>query len=152
MATAEVVTLNDPHKPHPNALEAFNEIHLIIKSEILKSRHHWNKHEPKMWSRAHGIADHELTNFIIENDLVLIRSASISYGTVIIGKIRLPAVNDAEGRGYVHVRIHDPHNRDTHEILFHSLFTEVVRSNPEDPPIDWCAIHTEDKPLEFFNE
>jgi len=143
---------DDPHKPLQNAVEAFNHILPTIKAEISKSRHHWNKHEPRMWSRASGISDHELMTFTIENDLVLVRSAPTSYGTIILGKICLPAVNDDEGRGYVHVRIHDPANRGTDDVIFHSLFTEEVRPNLESPPTAWRAVHTEDKPLEFFNE
>jgi hypothetical protein len=30
---------------------------------------------------------------------------------IILGKIRLPAVHDELGEGFVHVRIHDPPNR-----------------------------------------
>lgn len=57
-----------------------------------------------MWSRAAGLSDHELANFTIENDLVEIRTGAVSYGTVIFGKIRIPAVNDKLGEGYIHVR------------------------------------------------
>lgn len=120
--------MNPPHPPHENAIEAFISVEHTIKTEILKSRHHWEKHEPRMWSRAEGIPDHELVTFTIHKDLVEIRSGVTSYGTIILGKIRLPAVNDAEGEGYIHVRyavtrsffadcpetphrIHDPPNR-----------------------------------------
>ena len=75
-----------------------------IKAEIVKSRHHWNKHEPKMWSRAAGLSDAELVHFTIEEDLVECRSAPTSYGTVILGKIRTPAISDDEGAGFIHVR------------------------------------------------
>jgi hypothetical protein len=75
-----------------------------IKSEIVKSRHHWDKHEPKMWSRATGLTDAQLVDFTIEDDLVRCRSAPTSYGTVILGKIRIRAVQDEEGTGFVHVR------------------------------------------------
>ena len=50
-----------------------------------------------MWSRAAGISDHDLVDFDFEKDLVEIRSAIVSYGTIVLGKLRLPAVNDAEG-------------------------------------------------------
>ena len=103
-ATSEVITLNDPHSPTEKAFEAFEVVEHTIKSEILKSRHDWNKHEPRMWARAHGISNEDLVAFSIRTDLVEIRSAPVSYGTIILGKIRLPAVNDAEGEGYMHVR------------------------------------------------
>ena len=57
-----------------------------------------------MWSRAAGLSDAELIDFTVTNDLVQIRSAPTSYGTIILGKLRIPAVNDEEGEGYVHVR------------------------------------------------
>ena len=57
-----------------------------------------------MWSRADGISNEDLVAFTIAEDLVECRSAPTSYGTIILGKIKLPAVNDAEGEGYVHVR------------------------------------------------
>jgi hypothetical protein len=104
MADAEFVSLNDPHTPYPNAIEAFTVVLDIIKHGITKSRREWDKHEPKMWSRAAGLSDHELTAFNIADDLVLVRSGPTSYGTIILGKIRIPAVNDDLGEGFVHVR------------------------------------------------
>ena len=103
-ASAEEVNLNAPHSPHPNAIEAFNNVLHEIKNEIVRSRRHWDQHEPQMWSRAARLSDAELTGFTIEQDLVQVRSGSVSYGTIIFGKIRIPAVNDELGPGYVHVR------------------------------------------------
>ncbi len=103
-ADAEQIDLNAPHAPSDKAIEAFEVVEHTIKSEILKSRHHWNKHEPRMWSRAEGVSDEDLVAFSVRNDLVEVRSAPTSYGTIILGKIRLPAINDAEGEGYIHVR------------------------------------------------
>jgi len=152
MASAEEVSLNAPHAPHKNAIDAFNILLPTIKSEILKSRHHWNKHEPRMWLRAAHLSDHELTSFTIEHDLVLIRSGTTSYGVIVFGKIRIPAVHDEKGEGFVHVRIHDPPNRGSEDVRFHSIFTEEIRPDEETPPTGYCAIQTLDKPLEFFNE
>ncbi|KZT26712.1 hypothetical protein NEOLEDRAFT_1111962 [Neolentinus lepideus HHB14362 ss-1] len=152
MASAEEIVLNGPHTPTPKAIEAFNHIVSTIKSEIIKSRHHWNKHELKMWSRAAGISDTDLVDFTVENDLVQCRSAPTSYGTVILGKIRLPAVKDDEGEGFVHVRIHDPPNRGTDDIMFHSLFTDEGNKNADGHPTTWRAVQTAETPLEFFNE
>jgi hypothetical protein len=61
--------------------------------------------------RFQGISDHDLVAFDLEKDLVQVRSAPTSYGTIILGSIRLPAVRDDAGEGFVHVRIHDPPNR-----------------------------------------
>ena len=96
--------MNPPHPPTDRAVEAFNVVLHQIKSEIVKSRRHWDKHEPKMWSRAQGVSDKDLVAFTIRDDLVEVRSAATSYGAIILGKIRLPAINDEEGEGYVHVR------------------------------------------------
>ncbi|KAG8721608.1 hypothetical protein FRC08_011798 [Ceratobasidium sp. 394] len=111
MASAETVVLNPPHPPQERAIEAFNEVLPKIKLAIISSRHDWDNHEPRMWSRASGLTDPELSNFVIENDLVEVRAGATSYGTIILGKIRIPAINDSEGEGFVHVRIHDPPNR-----------------------------------------
>ncbi|THG99373.1 hypothetical protein EW026_g2955 [Hermanssonia centrifuga] len=105
-----------------------------------------------MWSRANGLTDDELVHFTIEKDLVECRSAPTSYGTIILGKIRLPAVNDEEGEGFMHVRIHDPPNRGTEDVVFHSLFTDEGNKDADGHPRSWRAIQTDDKPLEFFNE
>ena len=110
-ASAEEVNLNAPHHPHTNAIEAFNHVLHTIKHEIVQSRRHWDKHEPEMWSRAAGLSDAQLTHFTIENDLVQVRSGAVSYGTLILGKIRIPAVKDELGAGYVHVRCVRPSGR-----------------------------------------
>lgn len=103
-ASEEQVTFNEPHAPHANAIEAFNIILPTIKKEVIQSRHDWNKHEPKMWSRAHGLSDHQLTAFTAEKDLVLIRSGPTSYGTILLGKFQIPDFQDDLGKGYIHVR------------------------------------------------
>ncbi|TBU49508.1 hypothetical protein BD309DRAFT_986473 [Dichomitus squalens] len=152
MASEEQIELNAPHSPTEKAFEAFEIVEHKIKSEIIKSRHDWNKHEPRMWSRAHGVSDEDLVAFKIRQDLVEIRSAPTSYGTIILGKIRLPGVRDAEGEGYIHVRIHDPPNRGVEDVLFHSLWTDEGNRNADGHPTTWRAIQNFDTPLEFFNE
>ncbi|KAG6903079.1 hypothetical protein C0995_006266 [Termitomyces sp. Mi166 len=151
MASVETVDLNDSHLPHANAIEAFTIVLPTIKNEILKSRHHWDKHEPRMWSRASDISDDDLVNFDVNVDLVKIRSGSTSYGTVIFGKIRIPAIYDEEGQGFIHVRIHDPPNRGAEDVRFHSIFTDEGKSE-DGQIVYWRAIQTADTPLEFFNE
>jgi len=103
-ASKEQLNFNKPHPPAGNALEAFSGVVDKIKREIIKSRHHWDAHEPRMWSRARGLSDHDLTRFNINEDLVLVSSASTTYGTIILGKIRIPAINDDQGEGFIHVR------------------------------------------------
>lgn len=105
-----------------------------------------------MWSRASSLSNAQLTAFTLEHDLVEVRSASTSYGTIILGSLRIPAINDELGEGFVHVRVHDPPNRGTQDVKFHSLFTNEYRERPDEPPTDWCAIQTAATSLEFFNE
>jgi len=58
-----------------------------------------------MWSRAFKASDAELVNFTIREDLVEVRAGSTSYGVIIFGKIRIPALTSEEaGEGFVHVR------------------------------------------------
>jgi len=152
MASAEEVSLNAPHPPHRNAVEAFDHVLRQIKHEILHSRHDWDKHEPRMWSRAASLTDAQLTHFTIEQDLVQVRSGAVSYGTIILGKIRIPAVNDELGPGYVHVRIHDPPNRGEEDVMFHSILHLEGKRDVDGHPHLWRAIQTEDQPLEFFND
>ncbi|TRM69440.1 hypothetical protein BD626DRAFT_421677 [Schizophyllum amplum] len=152
MASKDEVNFNAPHPPAENALEAFGVVEDKIKAAILESRHHWDQHEPRMWSRAQGLSDDDLVNFTLKDDLVQVSSGPTTYGTIILGKIRIPAINDALGEGFVHVRIHDPPNRGTEDVLFHSLWTDEVRPDLEAPPTEYHAVQTADKPLEFFNE
>ncbi|TFY82814.1 hypothetical protein EWM64_g1201 [Hericium alpestre] len=152
MATAEQVILNEPHTPHPNALEAFHVVEHQIKQAILKSRHNWDKHEPKMWARASSLADHQLVGFNLKDDLMQVRSGPTSYGSIILGKIRIPAVQDEQGEGFIHVRIFDPVNRGTEDVKFHSIFTDEGNKNADGQATTWQAIQTASTPLEFFTE
>lgn len=85
-------------------MEAFSRVVGTIKEEIVKSRRDWDKHEPRMWSRASQLSDRELTKFNLDEDLVLVSSAATTYGTIVLGKIRIPGINDDQGEGFVHVR------------------------------------------------
>ncbi|KAG9080243.1 hypothetical protein FRC06_006899 [Ceratobasidium sp. 370] len=82
MASAETVVLNDAHPPKTRAIEAFNKALPKIKLAVISSRHDWDKHEPRMWSRARGLTDSELSDFVIENDLIEVRTGATSYGTI----------------------------------------------------------------------
>ncbi|KAH7888542.1 hypothetical protein F5I97DRAFT_2072292 [Phlebopus sp. FC_14] len=150
-ATAEEVNLNAPHAPHDNAITAFKHVMPKIKDEIKKSLELW-KDTPKMWSRAEGlIENHQLFHFS-EKDLVQVRSGVVSYGTIIFGKIRIPAVNDELGEGYIHVRIFDPPNSGPEDVKFHSLFTYEGDRDEDGQAHFFRAIQTKDEPLEFFQE
>jgi hypothetical protein len=87
------------------------------KQTPISSFFEWDANTPsnhlsyRMWGRAAGISDQDLVHFDIKKDLVEVRAGPTAYGVIILGKIRLPAVNDDLGEGYVHVRIHDPPDR-----------------------------------------
>ncbi|KAI6121473.1 hypothetical protein F5141DRAFT_1186693 [Pisolithus sp. B1] len=150
--SADQVSLTAPHAPHARAVEAFNFVLPEIKHAVIASRHDWDVHEPKMWSRAAGLSDEKLTTFTIEDDLVEIRTGVVSYGTIIFGKIRLPAVNDELGEGFIHVRIHDPPDKGEEDVMFHSIFTMEGKRDADGHPHLWRAIQVKAEPLEFFNE
>ncbi|KAF9653193.1 hypothetical protein BDM02DRAFT_3153386 [Thelephora ganbajun] len=151
-ASEEQLNFNDPHPPRENALDAFSEVVTTIKQEMIKSRRHWDAHEPRMWSRAAHLSDKELTSFHLHKDIVLVSSAATAYGTIILGKIRIPGIDDDQGEGFVHVRIHDPPNRGIEDIIFHSIFTDEGNRDKDGRPTTWRAVQTAGTPLTFFNE
>lgn len=60
---------------------------------------------PRMWSRASKLSDAELSHFTIKEDLIEVSAGPTSYGAIILGKIRIPALKtEEEGEGFVHVR------------------------------------------------
>lgn len=61
--------------------------------------------DPRMWSRASKVSDAQLVHFTIKEDLVEVRAGQTSYGVILFGKIRIPALTtEEEGEGFVHVR------------------------------------------------
>lgn len=165
MASEAELTFTDPHVPHERAIAAFRTVEHQIKHAIIASRRDWDKHEPKMWSRAAGVSDADLTGFTFTKersihdkdthssrgeggDLVFVVNAPTSYGEIILGKIRIPAIPD----GYIHVRVHDPPNKGEEDVIFHSLHTAEGHRNADGQPQSWDAIQWEKTPLTFFNE
>ncbi|GAA6003599.1 hypothetical protein JCM10207_003500 [Rhodosporidiobolus poonsookiae] len=146
LATPDVLPFQ-PHAPHTNSLTAFVNLEDEIKRELVKLRHHWDKHEPRMFAPAKDIADEELTSWRLEEDLVEIRSASSPYGSIIFGKLRIPALTDS----YIHVRIHDTPGDGQANIKFHSILTDEIR-NDEDKVVEWRVFQSRGTALEFFNE
>ncbi|KAJ7647083.1 hypothetical protein FB45DRAFT_892298 [Roridomyces roridus] len=181
MATLDIIDLGPPHAPNERAIQAFIKVEHEIKAAILASRHDWDKHEPKMWSLASQTSDHDLVNFTIHEDLVVVRVAETSYGPMIFGKIRIRAiqldsngdlvpgepVKDAHGKiqvetkhgkidddryGFIFVRIHDPPGEGVENVKFHSLFTDEGKNKEGENNDFYRAIQPNSKPLEFFNE
>ncbi|KAK0558620.1 hypothetical protein OC844_005017 [Tilletia horrida] len=158
MASSADIQLSAEHPPTERAINAFKAIEDKIKHRIVKSRHDWDKHEPRMWAPAKDLSDEQLSDWSTEKDLVGIRAGAVSYGVIIFGRIRIPALPQT---GYVFVRIFDPSDeaRSDRDVELHSLFTNEIR-NPatenepgkENDIIDYRAIQTDDDKLEFFNE
>jgi len=165
MASEEELNFTGPHAPHERAIEAFRAVEKQIKSAIVGSRRDWDKHQVEMWSRAKDLSDEELVGFTFTmerskydkqhhgsrgegGDLVLVDNAATSYGEIILGKIRIPAITD----GYIHVRVHDPPNKGQDDVIFHSLFTDEGHRDADGHPKSWDAIQWERTPLKFFNE
>jgi len=152
MATQDTVELNEPHAPGADAITAFTKVLPSIKRAIVDSRAKWDSHEPRMWSRAQGLTDEQLTTFDPETDLVEVRSGITPYGTVLLGKLLIPAVNDEDGEGFIHVRLWDGPNKGTGDLELHSIFTDEGTRDGQGHASTYRAIQTSAKPLEFFNE
>ncbi|BGP17850.1 hypothetical protein JCM10213_008352 [Rhodosporidiobolus nylandii] len=144
---ASTVELNAPHLPHENSIRAFAQVEDDIKKELTKLRAHWDNHEPRMFEQAKELSDEELTNWDLAEDLEIVRSSSSPYGSIIFGKLRVPALVDS----YLHVRIHDSPGDGQGNVRLHSILTEEVR-NEEGKVVEWRAFQTRDTSLEFFSE
>ncbi|KAF7361725.1 hypothetical protein MVEN_00516300 [Mycena venus] len=181
MASVDQLDITPPHPPKEHAIEAFEHVEHEIKHAIVASRRDWDKHEPKMWALASQVSDHDLVNFTMKDDLVVVRSAVTSYGPIILGKIRIRAIKldsagelvpsevekDAHGKikvetkhgkidddklGFIFVRIHDPPGDGIENVKFHSLFTDEGKDKDGNNNGYYRAIQSNSKPLEFFNE
>ncbi|KNF03423.1 hypothetical protein PSTG_03364 [Puccinia striiformis f. sp. tritici PST-78] len=144
--------LNDAHPPNEHAFQLFDNCAATIRHELIKLRHHWDKHEPRMFSRAGSILDQDLGHFNINEDLTLIRAGMTSYGSVVFGKIRLPAVRDDEGEGFIHVRLHDPPGEGNQDAIFHSILTDEIKDTDTGHITSYKAIMRKEDPLVWFNE
>ncbi|KAI7955912.1 hypothetical protein MJO29_007311 [Puccinia striiformis f. sp. tritici] len=179
--------LNDAHPPNEHAFQLFEHCAATIRHELIKLRHHWDKHEaslrsspplsprqttyffwkvdlfdhafffirqlqPRMFSRAGSISDQDLGHFNINEDLTLIRAGMTSYGSVVFGKIRLPAVRDDEGEGFIHVRLHDPPGEGNQDAIFHSILTDEIKDTDTGHITSYKAIMRKEDPLVWFNE
>ncbi len=68
-------------------LQPRRAVNETIKHELIKLRHHWDKHEPKMFDRVKGVSDEELTGWDLGRDLVAVRSGPVAYGVILLGKV-----------------------------------------------------------------
>lgn len=107
IASEETVSFSAPHAPHENAIKAYGNVLDNIKQAVEENRELWRA-TPEMWSRAEGITTDkllgDLTADSIGKYLVEIRSGPTSYGTILLGKIKIPNFKDDLGEGFLHVR------------------------------------------------
>ncbi len=77
LASVDQVDLNDMH---PVTLRKSSSRRRCTKSntKVIKSRIDWDKHEPRMWSRASALSNEELAKFTMDEDLVEVRSGHSS--------------------------------------------------------------------------
>ncbi|KIK44603.1 hypothetical protein CY34DRAFT_79521, partial [Suillus luteus UH-Slu-Lm8-n1] len=154
-ASEEQIVLDDAHVPGEDAKNAFDEVAEAIKESIKKSRRSWKiHHESSMWARAAGLSDDELTSFS-RDDLVQVRNGQASYGHVIFGKLRLPAVNDKLGEGFIHhfLLIHyssHVNRQGSSGWKLHAIHHLTASFDEDGHPHSWRAIHPHNYPLEFF--
>ncbi|OCK80557.1 hypothetical protein K432DRAFT_41740 [Lepidopterella palustris CBS 459.81] len=151
MATAETVTLSEPHAPKPASVKAFESILPSLKHELVKLRRNHDKHEPEYFKLVSKLSDHELTSITLPDDLELVRVGSSAYGLHLFGKLRIPA---AEG-AYIHVRVFvaaeegtDGKAEENRVAKLHSINTEeTVKENGDHV---FKAIFGKEDPLEWF--
>ncbi|KAJ7496011.1 hypothetical protein B0H11DRAFT_880695 [Mycena galericulata] len=135
---------------------------------------------PRCGPLASQVSDHDLVNFTIKDDLVLVRAGETAYGPIIFGKIRIRAikldssgnlipsevVKDAHGKiqvemkdgkidddhlGFLFVRIHDPPGGDRE---YHVPFVAHIRGKRQEGNNNgvYRAIQTNSTPFEFFDD
>ncbi|KAF2656360.1 hypothetical protein K491DRAFT_715435 [Lophiostoma macrostomum CBS 122681] len=128
MATAEQVTLSEPHPPKEASIKAFDEILPNLKDELTEVRRNHDKHEPEYFRAVKHLDDNQLTSFDSSN-LEYVRVAETAYGLHLFGKVKLPALDD----GYIHVRIFisakdgtDGRDLEERQAKLHSIHTEEV--------------------------
>ncbi|KAH9887791.1 hypothetical protein F4778DRAFT_419469 [Xylariomycetidae sp. FL2044] len=155
MATADTVTLGEPHPPRDESLKVFAEIEKDLKKQLLHLKHTYHKHEPEYFAPVQHLTDADLTAFT-SADLALVRVAGSAYGLHLFGKVRLPAMPDTgSGPAYVHFRVHVPvpggggEEEAPAPPKLHCVHTEETEE--PDGGKKYRAIFTRDDALEWFD-
>jgi len=151
MASAETVTLSEPHAPKEASVTAFTTILPALKHELIKVRHNHDKHEPGYFAAVSSLSNDDLISFT-PSDLELVRVGSAAYGLHLFGKVALPA---APGK-YIHVRVFvgaedgtDGATEEERVAKLHSIHTEEVVK--EDGDHVFRAIFGKEDGLEWFD-
>lgn len=80
MADATSLELTPAHVPSAKAVSAFEKLSSRISQELVRSRKHWDAHEPRMYSRVADIPDAQFAQL---GDLVAVRAGQTAYGTIV---------------------------------------------------------------------
>ena len=178
MATEGTVDLSETHEPKQASIEAFQSILDTLKQELQKLRHdHDSKHaeaspftsctiadttlfqqltkciepehEPEYFKKVSSLSDDDLTSFAIPDHLLLVRVGTSAYGLHLLGKVQIPALEDA----YIHVRVFigSEQSGGDHEervASLHSIHTEEIIKDDGDRV--YRAIFNSGNPLEWF--
>lgn len=168
MASAESVTLSEPHAPKEASITAFSTILPALKHELIKVRHDHDsnssspihptipanessEHEPEYFAAVSSLSNDDLTSFTA-SDLESVRVGTTAYGLHLFGKVALPA---APGK-YIHVRVFvgaeegtDGATEEDRVAKLHSIHTEEVVK--EDGDHVYRAIFEKGDALEWFD-
>ncbi|KAI5810102.1 hypothetical protein DFH27DRAFT_538103 [Peziza echinospora] len=119
MATAETVELGPPHFPKEGSITAFNALLPQIRKKLIVMRHKHGKHDKDYFASVAHLTDHELESFDASN-LEEVRVGTTAYGIHILGKVRLPKVEDS----YIHVRLYVGEEDGQKVYKLHSIYLD----------------------------
>ncbi|KAI1269195.1 hypothetical protein F5Y18DRAFT_373882 [Xylariaceae sp. FL1019] len=169
MATADTVTLGDPHPPKEESIKAFGEVEEELKKQLLHMKHTYlstvpphppvphlqlphqtnlpAEHEPEYFAAVQHLSDDDLTSFST-SDLETVRVAQSAYGIHIFGKIRIPAM-PTSGPAYLHVRVFVSEDDGKTVQKLHCIHTEEKEESDGDKK--YRAIFNAEDELEWFD-
>lgn len=147
MADDSTIKLLEAHPPKPASLELYAEVEHDLKKALLHSRHDSKKHGLSYWEAAAHLSDADFVGFS-ESDLVLVRPGTVAYGTILLGKVKIPALGEVKN-SYIHFRAYEKQPNTDQPARFHSLHTEK-RDEP-DGGSTYNALFSKDEELKFFN-
>jgi hypothetical protein len=151
MATANSCDLSEPHAPRKSSLAAYSEFENELKRTLRRHRRRSSVHDLPQFEAASMLSDRELTSFT-EDDFEVVRYARVNYGHILFGKLRIPALADANmSNCYIHFRAFDPDvksgDKDTRAKV-HSIHTYHSQYGAS---YDACSLFTKNEPLEWFD-
>lgn len=152
MATSNTCDLSAPHAPGKSSLVAYAEFEGELKRVLRRHRSRSSVHQLPQFEAASMLSDDQLTSFT-QDDFEEVRHARVEYGNILFGKLRIPALAEANSRNcYIHFRAFDPDMKakiKDARASVHSIHT--YHSQYSGSSFDACSIFTKDEPLEWFD-